>query len=110
MVKAMKTMQSMVMASALALVGASALAQGNPGAGRGPMTQAGADDTPGWSMMTRTERNTHRDQMRAMKTYDECTAYMAQHHEQMMARAKEKGGKPLAAPRRDACASLKGAQ
>ena len=94
----MKTMRLRVMVSALALVGGSVLAQ------------SGADDTPGWSMMTRTERNAHRDQMRAMKTYDECTAYMAQHHEQMVARAKEKGGQALAAPRRDACARLKGAQ
>jgi hypothetical protein len=45
--------------------------------------------------------------MRSMKTYEECKTYLAQHHEQMAARAKERGGKALAEPRRDACAGLK---
>lgn len=73
----------------------------------GRAAQWGADFTPGWSMMTRTERNAHRDHMRAMTTYEECKTYMDQHHEQMATRAKEKGGKALAQPRRDACAGLK---
>jgi hypothetical protein len=45
--------------------------------------------------------------MRSMTNHDECKAYQTQHHEQMAARAKERGGKPLAEPRRDACAGLK---
>lgn len=45
--------------------------------------------------------------MRAMKTYDECKTYRDQLHEQMVARAKERGGKALAPPRRDACSGLK---
>jgi hypothetical protein len=45
--------------------------------------------------------------MRSMKTYEECKAYQDQHHEQMAARAKERGGKALAMPRRDACGSLR---
>ncbi|NMM15030.1 MAG: hypothetical protein HHJ17_16035 [Rhodoferax sp.] len=78
-----------------------------PGMGRGHMAQWGMDYTPGWSMMTRAERNEHREHMRAFKTYEECTAYRDQVHEKMAARIKEKGGKPLAQPRRDACAGLK---
>lgn len=78
-----------------------------PGMGAGHMAQWGMDYTPGWSMMTRAERNEHREHMRAFKTYEECTAYRDQVHEKMAARIKEKGGKPLAQPRRDACAGLK---
>lgn len=78
-----------------------------PGMGRGHMAKWGMDYTPGWSMMTRAERNEHREQMRAFKTYEECTAYRDQVHDKMAARIKEKGGKPLAQPRRDACAGLK---
>ncbi len=76
-------------------------------AGHGPGAQAGAEFTPGWSFMTPAERDEHRTQMRSMKTYEECKAYVDKQHEQMAARAKDKGGKPLAQPRRDPCAGLK---
>jgi hypothetical protein len=76
-----------------------------PGGGRHAMRQ-GADTTPGWSLMTTQERTQHREHMRAMKTQDECKAYVAQHHEEMAARAKERGGKALQMPRRDPCAGL----
>jgi hypothetical protein len=51
----------------------------------------GADNTPGWSMMSRAEHKEHRDKMHSMKTYDECKAYHEEHMKQMEARAKEKG-------------------
>lgn len=126
-------LRTTVAASAMALLAGTALAQSGAGAGgpaatpampasgmgmgpgmgsgmgmgRGHMAQWGMDYTPGWSMMTRAERNEHREHMRAFKTYEECTAYRDQVHEKMAARIKEKGGKPLAQPRRDACAGLK---
>ena len=88
--------------------GASAPRMGmGPGGGRGPMGRWGSDNTPGWTMMTPQERTEHQTRMRSMTNYDECKTYQAQHHEQMAARAKERGAKPLAAPRRDPCASLK---
>lgn len=77
-----------------------------PGAGRGA-ARWGSDATPGWALMTQQERNEHRERMRSMKTYEECKTYQEQHHEQMAARAKERGGKVLAQPRRDACGGLK---
>lgn len=77
-----------------------------PGGGRGA-ARYGSDYTPGWTLMSQQERNEHRDRMRSMKTYEECKAYRDQNHEQIAARAKERGGKPLAMPRRDACGSLK---
>lgn len=77
-----------------------------PGSGRG-VTRWGSNYTPGWALMTQQERNEHRERMRLMKTYEDCKAYREQHHEQMVARAKERGGKTLAQPRRDACAGLK---
>lgn len=58
-------------------------------------------------MMTPAERDAHRQRMSSMKSYDECKAYMDKHHEEMVARAKEKGGRPPASPRRDGCAGLK---
>lgn len=83
-----------------------------PGMGMGPSGGRGAarwgsDYTPGWALMTAQERNEHRERMRSMTTYEECKAYQEQHHEQMAARAKERGGKALAQPRRDACSRLK---
>jgi len=86
--------------------GASAPGMGM-GGGRGPMGRWGSDNTPGWSMMTPQERTEHQTRMRSMTSRVECQAYQAQHHEQMAARAKERGAKPLAAPRRDPCAGLK---
>lgn len=77
-----------------------------PGGGRGP-ARAGSDYTPGWALMTPEERNGHQDRMRSMNSYEECKAYRDQHHEQMAARAKERGGKALSQPRRDACGGLK---
>jgi hypothetical protein len=69
--------------------------------------RSGPDFTPGWSLMTRTEREEHRKQMREMKTHAECMSYMEQHHTQMTERAKEKGVKAPGPARRDACAGLK---
>ena len=63
--------------------------------------------TPGWALMSWAERNEHRKAMRAMKTYDECKAYLDQHHEKMMERAKERGKEPLPDTPRDACERLK---
>ncbi len=89
----------------MAASGASAPMQGCRGGG--PHARWGKDDTPGWPMMTAEERRAHREQMAGFKTYDECKAYVDRHHEEMMARAKEKGRPMPATPRRDACAPLK---
>lgn len=132
----MKSLRMIVLASLVGLLAGGALAQPGggkgPGAGPGPMgagpaasapgmgmgmgmgpgggrgaARWGSDVTPGWTLMTQQERNEHRERMRSMKTYDECKTYQEQHHEQMAARAKERGGKALAQPRRDACGGLK---
>ena len=72
-----------------------------------PAARAGSDYTPGWSMMSKAERDGHRKRLHEMKTYEECRAYLDQHRTQMEARAKEQGRKALSAPKRDACAALK---
>ena len=56
--------------------------------------------------MTPEEREAHRQRMAAMKNREECQAYIAKHHEQMAARAKEQGRKALAKSRRDPCAGI----
>ena len=67
----------------------------------------GSEVTPGWSLMTWTERNEHRTQMRSVKTYEECRRYLDEHHAKMAERAKAQGKPELAPPKRDACAGLK---
>lgn len=57
---------------------------------RGPWT-ATQSNTYGWQLMTSQERVEHQNQMRSLKTYEECKAFQAQHHETMMERAREKG-------------------
>ena len=84
--------------------------RGGPGGPGGPGRMHGrwgSDFTPGWSMMTPEERKEHQARMSAMTGHDDCRAYMDKHHEQMAARAKEKGRTMPAKPRRDACAGLK---
>lgn len=128
----MKNLRTMVLASLMAVSMGAAMAQPDsgkgPGGGAGQMgagpaasapgmgmglgggrgaARYGSDYTPGWTLMSEQERNEHRDRMRSMKTYEECKSYQDQHHEQMAARAMERGGKALAMPRRDACGSLK---
>lgn len=129
----MKNVGTMVLASLIGLSAGIALAQGggkgpgaasdSPGAtaaasapnagmgmgsgsGRGA-ARWGSDYTSGWMLMNPQERKAHQDRMHATKTYDECKSYQDQHHEQMVARAKERGGQALAQPRRDACSGLK---
>lgn len=75
-------------------------------AGRQAMARWGDDFTPGWALMTEAERKEHSERMRALKSHEECQAYMAQHRELMATRAKERG-KTVPTPRRDACAALK---
>jgi hypothetical protein len=84
-------------------------AQG-PGPGGGPGRDGGfrynQDNTPGWSLMSRDERNAYRDKMRAAKTYEECKAAYDEHRQLMETRAKEQG-KALRQPRYNACDRMK---
>lgn len=48
-------------------------------------------NTWGYQLMTPQERTEHQARMRSFKTYEECKAYQDEHHQQMEARAKEKG-------------------
>lgn len=123
----MKTIPLLAAATALLLAAGTVPAQpgSGPGPGPGPGASAprggpggpggpgrmhgrwGSDYTPGWSMMTPEERKEHQARMSAMTGHDDCRDYMDKHHEQMAARAKEKGRTMPAKPRRDACAGLK---
>ena len=63
-------------------------------------------NTAGWSLMTQEERTAHQNKMRSVKTYDECKALQVEHHQQMEARAKEKGV-TLPQPRANGCDRMK---
>lgn len=104
----MKSSLHMLSVILAATLSASAMAQ--PGPGPGPRQGQGfrfnQDNTPGWSFMTQEERASHRDKMMSLKTYDECKAYLDEHHALMEQRAKEKG-KTLPSPRNNACDRMK---
>ena len=85
-------------------IGFAVWAQG-PGPGN---LRLGPANTSGWALMTVQERTEHRNKVLSMKTFEECKAYMEQHHTQMAERAKEKGRAAPPQARRDACAWLKG--
>ncbi len=78
-----------------------------PAPGAGKAMRMHRDQTPGWAMMTREERNQHHQMMMGMKDQATCQAYMQEHHAKMAERAKERGRAAPAMPRQDACASLK---
>ncbi len=95
--------------SAFCVLGMSiAAAQAGPGAGsgQGKGPRWNSDNTPGWSLMTPEERQAHQQRMSSLKNREECQAYMAEHHEQMAARAQAQGRQALAKPRRDPCARI----
>lgn len=121
----MKTIRIMFVTAALAWAGSAALAQQGasaasgaspsaprgmgmgPGMGPGPHGRWGTDFTTGWSMMSPQEREEHQAKMRSITTYEECKSYRAQHHQQMIERAKQQGASVPAQPRHDACANFK---
>lgn len=121
----MKATKSILVAASLALGAGLAFAQGGPGfgpgtgpgfgpgagpgggPGKGPGWRFNADTTPGWSLMTKEERDSHRQGMLAVKTYDECKAYQEAHHKQMAERAKATGSTIPDAPRRNMCDRMK---
>lgn len=72
------------------LAASAALAQG-PGMGKGPHWSFDDGNTRGWSMMNEKERAEHREKMLSFKSYEECLAYLEQHHKTMEQRAKERG-------------------
>lgn len=77
-----------------------------PGAGRAMRFNFDEDTTPGWALMNAEERRAHSSQMVNAKTYEECKALQAEHHNAMEIRAKEKGV-TLPAPRQLGCDRMK---
>jgi hypothetical protein len=88
-----------------AALAASAWAQG--GAQNQPPMGFGPGNSPGWSLMTPQERAEHRSKMMGFTKYDDCVAYLTEHHKAMQARAKEKGTTLPAEPRLGMCDRLK---
>lgn len=99
----MKSTHTILLAALGIALSLPAAAQPGPGGGRFAF---GGDNTPGWSLMTPDERAAHRQQMLSFKTYDECKAYQAEHHQSMADRARE-AGKTLPQPRANACDRMK---
>lgn len=82
-------------------------AQTGQGAGPAPPPGPGPGNTPGWSLMTPAERTEHRNKMMSFTNYEECTAYLQEHHKLMEERAKAQGTTIPAVPRSNMCERLK---
>lgn len=90
---------------AAALAASAAWAQG--GAQSQTPMGVGPANSPGWALMTPAEREEHRNKLMAFTRYEDCAAYVLEHHQLMLERAKAKGMTLPAAPRRDMCERLK---
>lgn len=100
----MKSKILVAMALVSSLIAAPVWSQGGPGGGG--RYSIGAKNTPGWTLMTAEERASHQQKMWSFNSFDECKAYQADHHNLMVARAKEQG-KTLPVPRANACDRMK---
>jgi len=76
------------------------------GYGMGPGAAGGQNLTRGWELVTPQERTEQQIKMRAVKTYDECTAVQTEHRGKLEVRAKEKG-LTLVSQRGNPCDNLK---
>lgn len=85
-------------------VPAASAAGSGPRAGMGP--GIGREFTPGWMMMSRAERDAHRQQMLNVRSAEECRRLRDEHLKQMAERAKARGV-TMPGPRHDACANLR---
>ena len=116
----MKPLHTLLVAASMAAFAVAASAQPKPagpgasgpcmggGMGGGGMSRcAGADNTYGWAMMTPQEREAHQKRMFDLKSHGECRAYMDQHHQQMVDRARQRGSAMPGQPPRDMCEGLK---
>jgi hypothetical protein len=75
------------------------------GAGAGPW-RADEDNTRGWDLMSPQERIAHQARVRGFTDYQSCSAYRAQHHQDMAERARQRGLR-FGGGRRDFCDHLK---
>ena len=88
------------------------------GAGMGPGARAGAgnkggrgmmfnqDTVRGWTLLTPEERTSFQNQMREVKTYEQCVKVQTEHRGMVEVRAKEQGVN-LMIPRQNLCDNLK---
>lgn len=77
-----------------------------PGPGRAAQEPlVGPDLNPGWSMMSRAERDEHRRRMLSAQTQEQCRQAMDEFRKQMEERAKARGF-TIRGPRRDHCVNF----
>lgn len=84
-----RTLGTMMLAAAL--LAAPAVAGAQAAAGGPPQAQAAQETIFGSQMMTVQERNEYRARMLAAKTAEERDRIRAEHHAQMVTRARERG-------------------
>lgn len=91
---------------AVALAASAAWAQGGAQNHQTAMG-IGPGNTPGWSLMTPEERAAHRGKMMGFTKYEDCAAYVLEHHRLMQERAEAKGMTLPVAPRQNMCERLR---
>lgn len=69
--------------------------------------RAGPHNSAGWRWMTPAERVEHQRQLRSFVRYDDCLAYLHEHHALMAERAQRQG--VTIAPHRAVCDELRAA-
>ena len=69
-------------------------------------SRAGADQAPGWNMMTMQERQQFQRDMQSAKTADQCRQVIDKHRQLITDRAKERGTTPPNEAKRDMCAGM----
>ena len=81
-------------------------AGGNQGDRSTQGSRAGADQIPGWNMMTTQERQQFQRDMQSAKTADQCRQVIDKHRQLITDRAKERGTTPPNEAKRDMCAGM----
>lgn len=75
--------------------GANPLARAGPRGAPGPFAgmygSFHAEAAPWWSLLTPEEQRQHFERMRGLQGYEECLAYMTEHHALMRDRAAQRG-------------------
>jgi hypothetical protein len=78
---------------------------GGYGPGYGPGYGRGGGQ--GMALLTPEERAQHHEAMHSLTSVEQCNAYMAEHRQLLLERAKEKGVAPPPGPRGDVCERMK---
>jgi hypothetical protein len=104
------TIAALVAAFSAASLAVSPAAEETPRGNQGDRTtersRPGAEQTPGWNMMTTQERDRFQRDLQSAKSPEQCRHVLDKHRHLMAERAKERGVSTPNEPRQDLCAGM----